>query len=427
MQKKAKTQRRIWLDVMITLTALELMAVFCYGARAFILAVVCMAVSLVAELVALRMMKRRFTADDLSCISDGLIIALMMPAVIDFRIPALACLVAVIIAKNIFGGRQNMIFSPMAVAYIFVLTSWGKELLSYPQPYSGADLLSESAELVHSASYTLNTTGILSASDFEILMGNLAGPMGGMCILLLAVSAAVLLFRRDISSGAFTGVIAGTIIMCILCPLSGDAIQSLKYVLSTNMVLFASIYIISDTRIAPERNYLAFFYGLFIAFASYVVLITTGQENVMIIMSVLFTPVALGMKNLEKRIADADKSVVEEPSQSSDDEESAPVQEAQSEEQTADEITETAIAEIEAIAEGGAVSETEEAESEDETAESEGDIAETETVSEPDDETAESESVNELCDKYEEENISDFAEESGEICEEEPEVTENEE
>ncbi|MBR6791911.1 MAG: RnfABCDGE type electron transport complex subunit D [Ruminococcus sp.] len=427
MQKKAKTQRLIWLDVMITLTALELMAVFGYGARALILAVVCMAVSLVAELVSLRMMKRRFTADDLSCISDGLLIALMMPAVIDFRIPTIACLVAVIIAKNIFGGRHNMIFSPVAVAYIFVLTSWGKELLSYSQPYSRIDLMSESAELVHSASYTLNTTGILSASDFEILMGNLAGPMGGMCILLLAVSAVVLLFRRDISFGAFTGVIAGTVIMCIICPLSGDAIQSLKYVLSTNMVLFASVYIISDTRIAPERNYLAFFYGLFIAFASYVVLITTGQENVMIIMSVLFTPVALGMKNLEKRIADADTPVQEEASQSSDGEEIAPVQEVQPEEQTADEITETAIAEISAIAEGGLTEEEELSEEENADESCENVELKTEDPCVTSEELMDVEETETSFDEYEEENTEYSAENTAEVFEEESEVNGNEE
>lgn len=62
------------------------------------------------------------------------------------------------------------------------------------------------------------------------------------------------------------------------------------------------IYIISDKRIAPQREYYAFFYGLFIAVFSYIVLLTTAKENVIIIISVLFTPVALGLKNLEKKI-----------------------------------------------------------------------------------------------------------------------------
>ncbi len=68
------------------------------------------------------------------------------------------------------------------------------------------------------------------------------------------------------------------------------------------MVIFAAVYIISDRRIAPKREYYAFFYGLLIAVCSYIVTLTTGMENAVVIISVLFTPVALGLKNLEKRI-----------------------------------------------------------------------------------------------------------------------------
>ena len=76
----------------------------------------------------------------------------------------------------------------------------------------------------------------------------------------------------------------------------------MKYTLVTNMVLFAATYIISDRRIAPKREYYAFFYGFFIAAFSYIVTITTAKENTIVLVSLLFTPVALGFKNLEKHI-----------------------------------------------------------------------------------------------------------------------------
>jgi hypothetical protein len=68
------------------------------------------------------------------------------------------------------------------------------------------------------------------------------------------------------------------------------------------MVLFAAVYIVSDVRIAPKRNYYAFFYGLFIGVISYVLVLTEAKENAIVIVSVLFTPIALGFKNLEKKI-----------------------------------------------------------------------------------------------------------------------------
>lgn len=304
MLKKARKERLIWIDITITLLALELMAYFYYGIRSLALGGVCVAVSLLTEMISLRLMHKSFTADDLMCTSDALIISLMMPAVMDYKIAAIACVFAVTAAKNIFGGRKNMIFSPAAAAYVFMLASWGKKLLLYPEPHVRTGLFDTSDGLVSSASYVYNTTGKMNYTDFEILLGNFSGAAGSASILLLIVAAVILIFRRDISIGAFIGTIFGTGFLAYIMPVSASltAAESVKYSLVTNMVLFAAIYIISDKRIAPKREYYAFFYGLFIAFFSYIVLLTTAKENVIIIISVLFTPVALGFKNLEKRI-----------------------------------------------------------------------------------------------------------------------------
>lgn len=317
MHKRIKSERFIWLDITITLLALELMAYFYYGPRTLVTAGICIAVSLAAELVALRLMHKKFTADNLSCTSDALITALMLPAAIDMKIPAIACIIAVTAAKNIFGGKNNMIFSPAAVAYLIMYTSWKNDLLSYTAPHTKTGIFEVASELVNSASYTYNHTGSFKATDFELLLGNFSGPVGAVSILLLTVSALILILRRDISAGAFCGSITGTVFMAVICPIYGSSADSVKYILATNMILFASIYIISDKRIAPKGNYYAFFYGLFIALSSYVITLTTGKENVIIIMSVLFTPVSLGFKNLQKwidneRLSEAEAKVAAE-------------------------------------------------------------------------------------------------------------------
>lgn len=303
MTKKVRKERLVWLDIMITLLALELMSYFYYGVRAIVLGGVCIAVSLISEIICLRFMNRPFTADDLTCTSDALIIALMMPAVMDYKIASVACVFAVVAAKNIFGGRRNMIFSPAAAAYVFVFTSWGKKLLLYPEPHVKAGIFDVPDALVSSASYVYNTTGKINLTDFEILMGNFSGPAGSVSILLLIVAAVMLMLRRDISAGAFIGTIAGTVFPACIMPIS--SIAPVRYALVTNMVLFAAVYIISDRRIAPHKEYYAFFYGFFIAVFSYIVVLTTGKENAVVIVSVLFTPVALGFRNLEKKIAAA--------------------------------------------------------------------------------------------------------------------------
>lgn len=302
MLKKVKRERFIWLDIIITLITLELMAYFYYGIRAVAVAVLCVTVSLAAEIISLRLMHHRFTADDLTCTSDALILSLMLPAVIDYKIAAIASIFAVIVAKNIFGGRSNMIFSPSAAAYVFIAASWSKQLLLYPLPHTKYGIFDSASDLVYSASHDFNLTGKIDHTDFEILLGNFSGPCGAVSILLLIVAAFILIFRGDISAGAFIGSVLGTNLLAFLSPVDTSAVDSVKYTLAANMVLFASIYIISDKRIAPKRNYYAFFYGYFIAVISYILLLTTAKENAIVLVSVLATPVALGFKNLEKRI-----------------------------------------------------------------------------------------------------------------------------
>jgi len=310
MVRSFRKERLVWIDLMITLLVLELMSYFYYGARSLVLAGVCVCFSAAAEIICLRLMKRKFTADDLTCTSDALVIALMMSPVIDFRIAAIASVFAVIAAKNVFGGRQNMIFSPAAAAYVFVLTSWGRKLLLYPEPHTKTGIFSDPDGLVSSASYVYNTTGKVDHTDFELLLGNFSGPAGAVSILLLIVAAVMLIFRRNISAGAFLGSVLGTALFAAVTPVAGTRSESVKYNLMMNMVLFASIYIVADRRIAPRREYFAFFYGLFIGVFSYILVLTKALENAIVIVSVLFTPAALAFKNLEKKIDTADAAPI---------------------------------------------------------------------------------------------------------------------
>ena len=306
MVRSFRKERLVWIDLMITLLVLELMSYFYYGARSLVLAGVCVCFSAAAEIICLRLMHRKFTADDLTCTSDALIIALMMSPVIDYRIAAIASVFAVVAAKNVFGGRQNMIFSPAAAAYVFVLTSWGRKLLLYPEPHTKTGIFSDPEGLVSSASYIYDTTGKVEHSNFELLLGNFAGPAGAVSILLLIVAAVMLIFRRNISVGAFLGCVLGTVLFAAVTPVAGTRNESVRYSLMMNMVLFASIYIVADRRIAPKREYFAFFYGLFIGVFSYILVLTRALENAVVIVSVLFTPAALALKNLEKKIDTAD-------------------------------------------------------------------------------------------------------------------------
>ena len=302
MLSKVKQERFVFMDIFIALIALEIMSYFYYGFRAVMIAGLCVTASFGCEYFSTILMGKKFTADNLSCVNDGLIIALMMPSTVDWKIPFFAGIFASVAGKNIFGGRRNMIFSPAAVGYLFAFTSWKNEILKYPSPFAKTDIFESSQKLVDSASHTFNTTGKLSVTDYDILMGNFVGPMGAVSILLLAISLVFLLLRRDLSAGSVIGFLCGTAIMGLILPVGDNTIESLKLLLATNMTLFSAVFIISDKRTAPQKIHFGFFYGMFIALTSYVLLLITGIENLSVIIAVLFTPVALALRQLETKI-----------------------------------------------------------------------------------------------------------------------------
>ena len=84
-------------------------------------------------------------------------------------------------------------------------------------------------------------------------MGNFSGPCGAVSILLLLVAAVILIFRKDISAGAFFGTLLGTVLFAFVTPMIHSRTDSVKYSLVTNMVLFAAVYIVSDLSICPGR------------------------------------------------------------------------------------------------------------------------------------------------------------------------------
>lgn len=300
MLAKKKSRGTALPDIMITLAALELMAFFYYGIRAVWLGMVCITASLVSEFILLRARRAEFTAKDLYCVSDGLIIALMIPASIDWKIPAAACVFAVIV-KHIFGGRENMIFSPSAVGYVFMLSSWSRELLSYPEPYTKLGIFEKAAELTDSASRNFIETGKLPESNYELLMGSFAGPMGAVSILIIAVSAAVLIARKGMSAPAFCAFVGTIAVLAAVFPYMGTPYESVRGMLVTNMTLFAAVYIISDKRIVPKKWYYALIYGIIVSAVTYGLFMVTGKENIIVSVSVLLTPAALAFRKLSDK------------------------------------------------------------------------------------------------------------------------------
>ena len=108
----------MFMDIFIALIALEIMSYFYYGFRAVMIAGLCVTASFGCEYFSTILMGKKFTADNLSCVNDGLIIALMKQPTVDWKIPFFAGIFASVAGKNIFFKPRVMTCVPIGITSV---------------------------------------------------------------------------------------------------------------------------------------------------------------------------------------------------------------------------------------------------------------------------------------------------------------------
>lgn len=264
--KKGRTPDSKNMDILLALMPLLFMAVYYYGLRALALATVAVMTATVTDIVCVLLRKKQLRRTDFSAPVTGLTIALLMPASVSYGVLIFACALAIIVAKQAFGGNEHYIFNPAAVGYAFVSVCWPTQLNLYPKPFAPLPLWGNVTEgLSASFEHTANLAAVPAVSDIDIYLGRFLGPMGGTHILVLLVCAICLMFRRSISPAIFltsTATIAG---IAYLFPRVGDSrFTAVAFEMIGGMLLFGLIFLASDPSILPKTRTGRFWYGLLI-------------------------------------------------------------------------------------------------------------------------------------------------------------------
>lgn len=103
--------RGIMLDVIIALVPALVASVWLFGFRALAVEMVCVGACLASEILSRAVMKRPQTVGDLSAVVTGLLLAFNLPATIPLWQAALGGVVAIVVAKQMFGGASARILS----------------------------------------------------------------------------------------------------------------------------------------------------------------------------------------------------------------------------------------------------------------------------------------------------------------------------
>ena len=201
--------------VSIALLPSLIASIVIFGARALILAAVCVIASMFFEWAYEKIAKKPSTVGDLSAVVTGLLISMNVPVTLPYWMAVIGCFVAIVIVKQFFGGLGQNFANPAITARIVLFLSFTTDMTVWADPtqgkvFSAADAVSSATPLG-----IMNESGIAEAqsqfSDLTMFLGNTGGSMGEVCAAALLIGGLFLIIMKVISPAtpvAFLGTIA---------------------------------------------------------------------------------------------------------------------------------------------------------------------------------------------------------------------------
>ncbi|HOP99515.1 MAG TPA: RnfABCDGE type electron transport complex subunit D [Acetivibrio clariflavus] len=198
--------QRIMLDVIIALLPATVAGIYFFGSRAALVIFVTILSCVISEYLSRKALKKESTITDLSAVVTGLLLALNLPSTIPLWMAAIGGVVAIVIAKQLFGGLGQNFMNPALVARVFLLNAFLKQMTSFEKPI-GVDVISSatSVDAISSATPLYQMKEFVKGNAaylpeyWDLFIGKIAGCIGETSVIALLIGAAYLLYRRVIS------------------------------------------------------------------------------------------------------------------------------------------------------------------------------------------------------------------------------------
>ena len=254
--RMSQTTRGVMADAIAALSFLYAMAFYYHGPRSLVLGLFSVFVCLLCDILCSAISKKRYNLRDFSAVVTGMILPLMMPASVEYRIVAVAGIFAIVVAKVPFGGVGHNVFNPAAAGFSFAAICFEDALFTYPP----ADLklpLWQTAEftLATSPAFVLQLGGTPGYDSMSMLLGKYPGPMGATNILVLIACLIYLVSRGTVRWSMPVSFFATVAVLAFAFPRSAaGGLASVGFELATGLLLFGGIFLLGDPVTTPKRE-----------------------------------------------------------------------------------------------------------------------------------------------------------------------------
>ena len=216
--------RKLYLERLVFMAALLIPAVFRGGFRPLAVCAVCVICCMFTDWVCCKLRRIKYDIKDPAVMFWGLCCGMLMPAGIPHVLAGLSAVICIALGKHIFGGNENLVFSPPAIAVAFLIICYPGDMLYYPKVGEILPMFSEyEGTFTRSVEYHMNLGTTPTQSVMDILMGNVPGAIGAVNILVILVIGVCMLIKHSTSFTALISCLTSVAAISALYPRVGDS------------------------------------------------------------------------------------------------------------------------------------------------------------------------------------------------------------
>ena len=250
----------IMLDVIIAMVPAIAAAVFYFGFDAVRLIGACVAACVLTEVACRKLMKRDMGIGDLSAVVTGILLAFNLPPHLPTWMAVVGSIIAIGIAKQVFGGIGYNPFNPalvgraaLLISFPVAMTKWSEWVIPSP---AGIDAVSTATPLGLLKTSLGAGKGMPFGYDadtaIQLFMGNTNGCIGEVSAFALLLGAGYLLWRKCISwhiPVCYLGTVAvGAFLLKVLSP---ETNMPVSFHLLSGGLMLGALFMATDMVTSP--------------------------------------------------------------------------------------------------------------------------------------------------------------------------------